>query len=167
MSAYAVRCSVGRPRLCPGGCARCPPCSARCCGPAVGMGEAHAGEEEPRHCLAARVDGDPVDEIAVEEGGLLRGALAATVDAADLLCASCHPEEHAAPWYGRWFHRSDQRPAGPCRTGNPGEPPRDRPGPLPFRGRRRRQRGAWTWRWHGRSCWALTSTVLVPAGPSR
>ena len=39
------------------------------------------------------MDGNPVGEIAVEEGDLLRGALAATVDAADLLCAGCHPEE--------------------------------------------------------------------------
>ena len=58
----------------------------------MGVSKAHAGEEEPRERLA-RVDGNPVDEIAVEEGDLLRGALAATVDAADLLCASCHPEE--------------------------------------------------------------------------
>ena len=61
-------------------------------GAAVGVCKAHAGEEEPRERLA-RVDGNPVDEIAVEEGDLLRGALAATVDAADLLCASCHPVE--------------------------------------------------------------------------
>ena len=100
----------------------------------MGVSKAHAGEEEPRDRLA-RVDGNPVDEIAVQEGDLLRGALAATVDAADLLCASCHPEERAAPWYGRWFRRSDQRP-GPCRTRNPDEPPRDRPGLLPFRGSR-------------------------------
>ena len=58
----------------------------------MGVSKAHAGEEEPRERLAC-VDGNPVDEIAVEEGDLLRGALAATVDAADLLCASCHPEE--------------------------------------------------------------------------
>ena len=61
----------------------------------MGVSKAHAGEEElPRERLAC-VDGNPVDEIAVEEGDLLRRALAATVlvDAADLLCASCHPEE--------------------------------------------------------------------------
>ena len=58
----------------------------------MGLSKAHAGEEEPRDRLA-RVDGNPVGEIAVEEGDLLRGALAATVDAADLLCASCHPDE--------------------------------------------------------------------------
>ena len=58
----------------------------------MGVSKAHAGEEEPRERLAC-VDGNPVDEIAVEEGDLLRGALAATVDAADLLCASCHAEE--------------------------------------------------------------------------
>ena len=45
----------------------------------MGVSKAHAGEEEPRERLA-RVDGNPVDEIAVEEGDLLRGALAATVD---------------------------------------------------------------------------------------
>ena len=58
----------------------------------MGVSKAHAGEEEPRERLAC-VDGNPVDEIAVEEGDLLRGALAATVDAADLLCASCQYNE--------------------------------------------------------------------------
>ena len=41
-------------------------------GAAVGVSKAHAGEEEPRERLAC-VDGNPVDEIAVEEGDLLRG----------------------------------------------------------------------------------------------
>ena len=45
----------------------------------MGVSKAHAGEEEPRERLAC-VDGNPVDEIAVEEGDLLRGALAATID---------------------------------------------------------------------------------------
>ena len=49
----------------------------------MGVSKAHAGEEEPRERLAC-VDGNPVDEIAVEEGDLLRGALAATIDAADI-----------------------------------------------------------------------------------
>ena len=39
----------------------------------MGVSKAHAGEEEPRERLAC-VDGNPVDEIAVEEGDLLRGA---------------------------------------------------------------------------------------------
>ena len=38
----------------------------------MGVSKAHAGEEEPRERLAC-VDGNPVDEIAVEEGDLLRG----------------------------------------------------------------------------------------------
>ena len=89
MSAYAVRC-VASPTMAPPHVANDTLRAPR--GAAVGVSKAHAGEEEPRERLAC-VDGNPVDEIAVEEGDLLRGALAATVDAADLLCASCHPEE--------------------------------------------------------------------------
>ena len=52
----------------------------------MGVSKAHAGEEEPRERLAC-VDGNLVDEIAVEEGDLLRAHLPpryCTVDAADL-----------------------------------------------------------------------------------
>ena len=59
------------------------------------MGKAQACEQEPRQCFAS-VNHDPVDKVAIQEGNLLMRRLLATaaVDAANLLSASHHPEEH-------------------------------------------------------------------------
>ena len=56
------------------------------------MGKAHACEQKPRQCFASG-NHDPVDKVAIQEGNLLMRLLAAAVDAANLLSASCHPEE--------------------------------------------------------------------------
>ena len=56
------------------------------------VGKAQAGEQKPRQCFAS-VNHDPVDKVAIQEGNLLMRLLAAAVDAANLLSASCHPEE--------------------------------------------------------------------------
>ena len=56
------------------------------------MGKAQACEQKPRQCFASG-NHDPVDKVAIQEGNLLMRLLAAAVDAANLLSASCHPEE--------------------------------------------------------------------------
>ena len=56
------------------------------------MGKSQACEQKPRQCFASG-NHDPVDKVAIQEGNLLMRLLAAAVDAANLLSASCHPEE--------------------------------------------------------------------------
>ena len=57
------------------------------------VGKAQACEQKPRQCFAS-VNHDPLDKVAIQEGNVLMRLLAAAVDAANLLSASRHPEEH-------------------------------------------------------------------------
>ena len=56
------------------------------------MSETETRQHKARKCFAS-VNRDPVDKEAIQEGNLLGNALPATVDTADLLSPSRHPEE--------------------------------------------------------------------------
>ena len=58
----------------------------------IRVSETKRCQQKPRHCFAS-VNRYPVDKVAIQEGDILRNALPAAVDTADLLSPCRHPEE--------------------------------------------------------------------------
>ena len=90
------------------------------------MGKAQACEQKPRQCFASG-NHDPVDKVAIQEGNLLMRLLAAAVDAANLLSASCHPRYMITRYiittsaqdnqeHSNWRSRGEAQSLGPRAT---------------------------------------------------